>query len=97
MEGYATLCKENFEQKVMLLQGIKEGLFGSYDKAIAILESAVDVAQSHDLLNDKALILEYIFRLQLHHNKSPNALIRAQEAWQAIGASAKVDYLATVS
>jgi len=97
IEGYAALCKENFEQKVLLLRGIKEGLFGSYDKALALLSSAASTAEDHHLLNDKALILEHKLRLQIHHKHSPTALEEAQAAWQAIGASGKVSYLSTLT
>ena len=97
MEGYAALCKENFEQKVMLMKGIKEGLFESYDKALTLLDSAARTAEDHHLLNDKALILEHKLRLQIHHKQSPTGLEDAQAAWKAIGASGKVSYLSTLT
>ena len=97
MEGYAALCKENFEQKVMLMKGIKEGLFESYDKALTLLDSAARTAEDHHLLNDKALILEHKLRLQIHHKQSPTGLEDAQAAWQDIGASGKVSYLSTLA
>ena len=60
------------------------------------MDSAAIVAETHNLLNDKALILEHKLRLQLEHKQSPSGLEDAKAAWQAIGATGKVSYLSTL-
>lgn len=93
MNSHAAAFAPNFEHKALLLEGIREGLFGEGDKALEILKNAVTIAKKSPFANDYALASEHLVRLEHRLEKSQTSIKESIEAWNSIGASAKANYM----
>ncbi|MFN0032142.1 MAG: AAA family ATPase [Flavobacteriales bacterium] len=93
MQQYATLCKENFEQKAMILDATREGLWGDAAKAQQLFEEAARIALVHNYINDCALAQEHCLRMQHRLSMKKTALAPAIEAYKQWGAYGKATYL----
>lgn len=93
LKSYAAAFALNFEHKALLLEGIKEGLYGDENEAILILNKAVEIAKKSPYPNDYALAIEHLVRLEHRIGMQATNLNSAVEAWNKIGAAAKAIYL----
>ncbi len=91
--GWAEVCSHNFLHKAMILDAIKEGLFGNADTATDLFEKAADIAGTNGFINDKALALEHLLRMQHRHGLKKTSLERAAQAWNQLGAYRKAKYI----
>ena len=91
--GWAAICAENFQQKAMMLEALREGLFGDLSAAEDKFKEAARLATAHGFINDKALILEQLTRVQVARSAPNNHLSDAIQAWNELGAFGKAEFL----
>jgi hypothetical protein len=91
--GWAEVCSYNFLHKAIMLDAIKEGLSGNSDAATDLFEKAAGIALTNGFINDHALTLEHLVRMQHQLGLKQKALQRSIEAWKQLGAYGKAKYV----
>ncbi|WP_170252615.1 AAA family ATPase [Adhaeribacter aerolatus] len=94
ISAWATLSPGNFSHKLLLLQGIREGLNGDLAVAEQMFELAAEKALTVGYIQDRALAYEHLARIQKRFGVNTEKALKASlDAYSSWGATGKVKYL----
>lgn len=93
MRGWIVFCSFNFEHKVMMLDAIRESLFGDPANATILFEGAAAKAKENGYIQEAGLAFEHLLRMQKRLGQPLTALAPCIAAYTAWGADAKVTYV----
>ena len=93
MRGWAQCCEANFLHKAMILEAIKEGMYGNADNALKTFEQAAAKAAGQGYIQHTGHAYEHMAHLQKRLGLPVTALSRCIEAYSSWGATGKINYM----
>ncbi|WP_167616848.1 AAA family ATPase [Maribellus sediminis] len=93
LQEWTALSAENYQHKLLMIEGFLDSFKGNSGKGIEKLQMAAELAGQQSFLNDLGIIFESLAIVQTDPSEKTAALKGAIDAYNKWGATAKVNYL----